>query len=97
MSVKVSREQTVTGNILCDTTASISPATSQGVRSSNNLLIKEPSTPDLTRNECASENTNEEAQCDQVLRVGNETSHGSRNGAAEQETDEDEAGPEAVT
>lgn len=81
---------------ICDTTTRVSPTTSQGIGCSNNLLIKEPGAPDLAGDKCASKNANEEAQCDQTLRIGDEAGHGSWDGATEEKTDEDETGAEAV-
>lgn len=79
-----------------NTATRVPPSTSQGIGSSNNLLVKEPGTPDLTGDKRASQDTNEKAQCDQTLGVGDEAGHGSRDGAAEEKADEDETGAEAI-
>ena len=56
--------------LLSNTTASVTPATSQGVSSTNDVLIKETSTPDLLRDEASPQDANEESKDYKALRVG---------------------------
>jgi hypothetical protein len=41
-------------------TTGVSPSSSESIGSTNDILVKEPSTPYLARHKCGTENTNEE-------------------------------------
>lgn len=84
-------------NLLGDSSASIAPASSEGISSAHNLLVKEPRAPDLAWNESTAENTDEETQGNQALRVRDQPGHGCWNGTAKQQSNEDEAWTESIT
>jgi hypothetical protein len=77
---QLGREKNGNGNhSLRDSATSIAPTAREGIGSSNNVLIEKLRAPDLGRDESASENADEETQCNQAPRVGDEASHGSWN------------------
>jgi hypothetical protein len=47
---------------LCDTTASITQTCSKGIGGSHDLLVKEPGTPNLAWDKCATKNSNKKSQ-----------------------------------
>lgn len=84
-------------NILGDATTRVTPSRCEGVGRADNLLVKEPGAPDLARDECTAEDTNEETQGNEAIGVGDQTGQNSWNGTAEQQSDEDQAGTETIT
>lgn len=84
-------------NILGDSSTRVAPSRSKGVGCADNLLVEEPSAPDLAGNEGAAQDSNEEPECNQARGRGNETGHGGWNGSTEKKPDEDQTGSEAIT
>lgn len=72
------------GHLLCDTSTCITPASGEGIGSTDNTLVEETSAPDLTWDEGSSQNSNEKSEGNQALGTGDQTSHSRRNGSANQ-------------
>ena len=57
-----SRRRNMSAFLLSNTTTRVTPATSQGVSSTNDVLIKETSNADLARDEASPQDANEESK-----------------------------------
>lgn len=57
-------------HILGDSTTGVTPSRREGIGRADNLLVKESRAPDLAGNECPAEDTDEEAQGDEPVGVG---------------------------
>ena len=81
---------------VCDTTTGVTETSSQGVGSTNNVLIVETSCPYLARHERATEDTNEESEDIQAGSTGDGTSQEGGNGTKEQASGECVSRTEAI-
>lgn len=59
------------------------PTADESVRRSNNVLVEESGGPDLAWHESATQDADEESQCNQTGDIVHQPSHGRRNGASE--------------
>lgn len=80
-----------------DATASIAKTTSEGIGSTNNILVEEAGRPDLTRNEAATENAHKETKSQQTLHSSDGPSQSSGNGTNQEASSKGVPGTEAVT
>ena len=72
-------------DLLCDTTARVTPTTNQCVGSSDDILVKETSTPHLTRHKGTTKDTDKEADEVEARGIGGSTSKGSGDSTSKQQ------------
>lgn len=82
---------------VCDSTTSITETSSQRVGGTNNLLVKEASSPYLARHEAATEDTNEETNGVESASIGDGTGKECRDGTDEETSSKGPPWSEAVT
>lgn len=83
-------------NEVSDSTTCVAEATSQGISSTDDILVKETGGPDLARDEGGTQDTDEESKDDETGRGGHCTSESGGNGTSEKAANEDIARTEFV-
>lgn len=88
---------TILVNILGDTTTGVAPPRCKGIGRADNLLVKEPSAPDLARDERTTQDTDEETESNEAAGIGDQTGQNCGERTTQQQSDEDQTGTEAIT
>lgn len=84
-------------HILSHTTTSVTQTSRQSIGVTDDALIIPSGGPHLARHKAGPEDTDEESQCNQAGRCGDQTCHGSGDSAAKQDGDEDPSRSKLIT